>query len=227
MPIRSRMKPRLLIPLLILWGLTACEQPTDNTATLGSLAGEVRDGNSGSLIGKAQVRAVLNSVADTTAFPGLIRWEDGEAVWWDTVGTFLLDSLNTGLDTIIVSRELYYTQEYLVDIAPDANEVDFYLEPLCPYDSLVIQGWQYVRILGQWYLRQGLSLFLTHESQIVVKFRDDVSEAEIEAFNLAMNVTLIKINDVGQTILQVPENTDPVCVVLEYYNSGLVEYVLV
>jgi|GEM_PF-4944619 len=219
MPIRSRMKPRLLIPLLALWGLTACEQPTDNTATLGSLSGLVLDRNSGAPL-KALVRATVNGVSDTTEYM--------DYSWLDPLGTYFLDSLNTGLDTVIVSRELYYTQEYLVDIAPGANEIDFYLEPLCPYDTLVIQGLQYVRILGQWYAIGCCDgkYWEVDNTVFTVKYKVGVSAEEIAVLNEILGIEVIRSNERGYFDLKVPEGTDPLCTALAYLASGLVEIII-
>lgn len=216
----------LIITTTLLLSAGCEEEPTKNEPAYGSLAGEVRDRNSAALIGKAQVRAVLNGVVDTTTFPGLIRWEDGEPVWWDTVGTFLLDNLSTGLDSVIVSRELYYAQEYLVDIAPGTNEIDFYLEPLCPYDTLVVQGWQSVRILGQWYMidEQGRG-WEVDNTEFTVKYKVGVSDEEIAALNQAMGIQVARFNKLGYYDLKVPEGADPLCTVLAYLAGGLVDYI--
>ena len=188
----------------------------------------MRDRNSGSLIGKALVQAAANSVSDTSDYPGLIWWENGNAVWvlWDTVGTYFLDSLNTGLDTIIVSRELYYTQEYVVDIAPGANEIDFYLEPLCPYDTLFINERQDVRILGQWYVidEQGKG-WEVNNAVFTVKYKAGVSDGETAALNEALGIEVIRSNDRGYYNLKVPEGADPLCTILAYLASGLVDYI--
>lgn len=217
MRIKSRMKPRLLIPLLALWGLTACEQPTDNTATLGSLTGLVLDRNSGGPL-NALVLATVNGVSDTTEYM--------DFPWLDSLGAYFLDSLSTGLETIIVSRELYYTQEYLVDIAPGANEIDFYLEPLCPYDTLFINERLCVRILGQWYVidERGKG-WEVENTEFTVKYKADVSDEEIAAFNEAMGIQVARFNKLGYYDLKVPEGTDPLCTILAYLASGLVDYI--
>lgn len=219
-----------LITALLLFSTACQEEPTRNEPAYGSLAGEVRDRNSNSLIGKALVRAAANIVSDTSGYPGLIWWENGNPVWfdWDTVGTYYLDGLNTGLDTIIVSRELYYTQEYLVEIAPGANEIDFYLVPLCPYDTLVIQGKQYVRILGQWYAIGCCDgkHWEVDNTIFTVKYKVGVSAEDIAALNESMGIQIVRFNKLGYYDLKVPEGTDPLCTALAYLASGLVEIII-
>ena len=86
----------------------------------------------------------------------------------------------------------------------------------------------HVRILGQWYLiDQGGDGWEVTNTEIVVKFKENVSQAEIEAFNAAMGVQILRTNLDGSYYCRILNGADPICTLLAYYGSGLVEYVLV
>ncbi len=200
---------RRYIPLLqvtVALLLTTCQEPTSKS-TVGSLTGVVRDQNSGWPIAEAEVQALAHLVTDTT----------------DSLGAFSLDSLGLGIDTVVVTKERYHTLMVSIDVTPGPNEAIFFLDLICHDDTLVVNDRLYIKANGQWYQVEQGSKFQVNNSVITVKFREDVSPEQIASFNASKEVQVLRTNILGFVDLQIPGDADPLCMVLEYLNSGLVE----
>jgi DNA-binding beta-propeller fold protein YncE len=132
---RNRMKRPSLYPILLaLLALASCEQPNEPAADkLGSISGLVLDQATEAPIVGAEVRALINEVADTT----------------DSLGAFLLDSLALGDETLIVTTPWYDTSYTALYIQDGPQEVTLSPKPSLEnlYLYLGTWAWHYLYIV--------------------------------------------------------------------------------
>jgi len=90
---------------------SACEDEVTppTIQRFGSLSGTVKDFETGEPIRGASVEAIVNQVTDTT----------------DSSGAFFLDSLSTGIDSILVISEIHDSIITVIDINEGPNEFAF------------------------------------------------------------------------------------------------------
>ena len=109
--------PAFFISLMLLLALSTCDWllPTsDDNDSFGSISGLVLDQETEQPIIGAVVSAIENAVYDTT----------------DSLGLYLLDSLSTGLDTIVVKTEIYEAHSTIINITSSLQDLNFLLNRL-------------------------------------------------------------------------------------------------
>ncbi|MBA7620295.1 MAG: hypothetical protein GH143_06295 [Calditrichaeota bacterium] len=187
--------------------IASCGQPSE-TSAFGKITGYVLDKFSETPITGAVVQLMLQQASDTT----------------DSQGAFVLDNLEPEPETLIVKKKFYEHLSLALDIAPGSRDMTLHIVPSCAGDTLILSQQLFVKKDGQWYqVDETGKAFLVNNSVITAKFWADVSAEEIAAFHIAMGVEVLRENILGFIDLKIPDGADPLCMVLEYLSSDLVE----
>ncbi|GEM_PF-3518169 len=89
--------------------------------------------------------------------------------------------------------------------------------------TIYLNNRQYDKIDDQWYQIENGYQYKVNNSIITVKFQSNVNQSQRDAVNQANDCEIIRVNILGYYDLEIPENIDPLEVVQDYINSGLVE----
>jgi len=89
--------------------------------------------------------------------------------------------------------------------------------------TIYLNNRQYDKIDGQWYQIENGYQDKVNNSVITVKFQINVTQSEIDAINQDNDCEVVRVNILGYYDLEIPDDIDPLEVVQEYINSGLVE----
>ena len=90
-------------------------------------------------------------------------------------------------------------------------------------ETIYLNNRQYDKIDGQWYQIENGYQYKVNNSVITVKFQSNVTQSEIDAINQDNDCEVVRVNILGYYDLEIPDDIDPLEVVQDYINSGLVE----
>ncbi len=89
--------------------------------------------------------------------------------------------------------------------------------------TVYLNSKQYDFIDGQWYQIEDGQQYLVNGSVITVRFMPGIPESDIESLNASLGTEVIRANAIGYYDLWIPDGADPLTIVEDYLNSGLVD----
>ena len=90
--------------------------------------------------------------------------------------------------------------------------------------TMVLNNFQYEYLNGQWYQIQDGRQFPVNNSIISVRFLESVTQSKINDLLNFLELEFVRVNIVRVYDLKIPDNSDPLLILGEIINTGLVEF---